>query len=124
MQHPETHRVTAAHGPRPAGPPDRCFYCNQPVGAEHDPDCVCRERTVVIRLTMDVTVAVPEHWTVDDIEFKYNDSSWCMDNILSVLERPHAHGACLCGSTHARFRHEATEDDDELFGWDDLTQKD
>lgn len=112
MNHPETHLVTASHGPRPAGRPDRCFYCGQMVGREHKLDCVMRERTVVIEVTLQVPIAVPESWDAGAIEFRYGDSSWCADNLIDLLENCTGKH-CLCGYFESRFLREATAGDEQ-----------
>lgn len=74
-----THWLVADYGVRPAGPPDRCFYCDMPMGQEHKEGCVIRQRTVVIRYQIDLVVAVPEDWNPDMINFRYNESTWCAE---------------------------------------------
>lgn len=106
----ETQRVTQEHGPRPAGRPDQCFYCGQPVGEDHQPDCVMRERTVVIEWTIRMVVKVPESFTQENIEFKYNGSSYCNDNLLSYLDKE---DCCLCQRSKVIFVREATEQDEK-----------
>jgi hypothetical protein len=53
MNHPETYIVTEKNGPRPAGPPDECFYCGQKIGQKHKSDCVCRDRSVMVRMIVE-----------------------------------------------------------------------
>lgn len=95
---------------RPARPDGTCFYCKEPIGNEHKPDCVVRSRTVVIRFMVDVVVSVPENWDKTDIEFMYNEGSWCASNLVEMLkEKP----GCLCSCTEAEYVREATEADEE-----------
>lgn len=112
MNHPETHPVTAKHGPRPAGQPDECFYCSAAVGDHHDPNCVMRARTVVLRYSFNVVVAVPEHWTPEQVEFHRNDSSWCADNAIHAEFTQRREDACWCPDFRAKYVREATEDDE------------
>jgi hypothetical protein len=112
MIHPETHEVTEDRGPRPAGPPDECFYCLQPVGERHKGDCIIRERTVVLRMTVELVVRVPEEWDHDMIEFHRNESSWCSGNVVSELKRKE----CLCRETKFQYLREATQEEDEEWG--------
>lgn len=114
MKHPETHAVTATYGPRPAGPPDECFYCQVKVGGEHKPGCVLRQRTVVLRYSYDVVIAVPADWDKRMVEFHRNDSSWCADNSLPELNR-HAQSSCWCPQFTASFVREATAVDEVPF---------
>jgi hypothetical protein len=111
MIHPETFIVTADNGPRPAGKPDECFYCQRPIGAEHEADCVMRDRTVVVRLTVEYPIRVPEHWTPEDIELHRNDSSWCIGNAVVELDSVNDQG-CICGIAKVEYVREATEDDE------------
>lgn len=111
MDHPETHTVTLDNGPRPAGKPDRCFYCNQCIGELHTETCVLRNRTVVVRAVVEYVVRVPSSWSVEDILFHRNDSSWCKSNLISELERIDG-SVCLCGSVLFEFVREATVEDE------------
>lgn len=66
---------------------DRCFYCPSTIGSEHGPECVRRQRTIVVRTVVEHTVLVPEFWDEDLINFSRNESSKCADNILDELAR-------------------------------------
>lgn len=113
LQH--TNTVTAENGPRPAGKPDQCFYCGQPLGAEHANDCVCRVKVVMVEVTMQIPRVVPASWPPGIVNFHLNDSSWCADNIGNDLERYLAaksdDAPCMCGRFHGKFLREATEAD-------------
>jgi hypothetical protein len=101
MNHPETHIIRPEDkrcGERP------CFYCKGET--IHDPECVLRRRTVVIRYTVEYAIAVPEHWDVEQINFHRNESSWCQGNALhelaeltghDLVERPELQDECDCG---------------------------
>ena len=91
---PETWTVTKENGPRPAGKPDECFYCQQPLGAPHAFECVCRTRRVIVRATIEYEVAVPSFWDSDMIEFHRNEGSWCSNNMLNELAELNRN--CLC----------------------------
>ncbi|MHB0943353.1 hypothetical protein ACYCSU_17025 [Paenibacillus sp. ALE1] len=99
---------------RPAGKPDRCFYCSNLIGEEHKQDCVIRNKTVVMDFTIRLVVDVPEYWTEDDIEFKYNKGTWCADNLVQMITRED--GRCLCPHVEAKFIRDATLDDEENWG--------
>lgn len=122
MRHPETHAITARHGPRPAGPPDRCFYCDGPVGAQHARDCVMRQRTVVVRMTVEYVVEVPENLPPDMIEFMRNEGSWCATNALDELqpneEEDPEGNCCLCHTTAFEYVREATPEDEKSIWFD------
>lgn len=77
------------NGIRPAGKPDECFYCHGRVGEMHGSECVIINRMS----TYGVYVAGqrigewkrpdPAHWNEHDCNFHKNDSSWCINNMLS-----------------------------------------
>ena len=107
--------VTPENGPRPAGRPDQCFYCGQPVGAEHKEDCVCRVKVVMVQVTMTIPRVVPASWDADAVDFHLNESSWCANNIEDDLARyKDAMGddaPCMCGAFSGEYLRDATEED-------------
>ncbi len=109
--------VTPDHGPRPAGPPDQCFYCQQPLGAEHGAECVLRQKTVRLTLHIPVVVAVPEYWETDDIEFYYGQSSHCLSSFVGKLARweERHKNRCLCGTLRVTMDGEAAATDHDDF---------
>ena len=111
MELPKTWMVTKKHGPRPAGPPDACFYCQEVIGAPHASTCVMVERTVVVRLTIDLVRQQPASWTPKQINFHHSESSWCKDNILNILKN--RTGDCLCPTATIEYVREATLEDHE-----------
>ena len=101
---------------RPAGKPDRCFYCGELIGSQHKPECVIRQRTVVLDCTIRVVMPVPEDWDEEMINFHFNESSWCANNILETLSDHVEKGEnCLCPRTSIRYVEDATEEDEELW---------
>jgi hypothetical protein len=105
-------------GIRDAGSPDHCFYCNTPKGEIHEEECVIRSRTVVVRFSIDLVVDVPESWQASNIEFKYNEGTWCANNITEMLtETVHRMDAagigCLCDTLSAEFVREADSIDEK-----------
>lgn len=114
-----THWLVADHGIRPAGPPDRCFYCDRKMGQEHKDGCVIRKRTVVVRYQIDLVVSIPEDCTADMINFRYNESTWCGDNLVDDIaaaaqRMEDGPAGCLCPVVHAQYLREATEEDEAL----------
>ena len=61
-----------------------------------------------------MVVSVPENWTKEDIEYKYNYGTWCADNLINMLDREGK--GCLCPYSKATYIREATEDDEEHWG--------
>ncbi len=110
MRHPETHLVTPENGPQPAGKPDECFYCKQPVGSLHKPDCVARERSIVVRYSFEIVIRYPESATPEGFEHHRNWSGWCADNALAELDCGYG---CLCSRFHAEFVREATQNEED-----------
>jgi len=117
MKRPETFLVTPEYGPRPAGKPTECFYCQQPLGSEHGADCVIRQRTVVVRMTIEYVVAIPESWTPEDLEFHRNESSWCSSNALDEIGGTGDDSPCICPTTRFSFVREATPEDVALMDY-------
>lgn len=110
-----TNKVTPENGPRPAGKPDECFYCAEPLGADHKPDCVCRLKVVMVEVTMTIPRLVPASWDAGMVDFHLNDSSWCADNIEGDLARymaaKGADAPCMCGRFSGKFLRDADADD-------------
>jgi len=103
------------HGIRPAGSPDKCFYCGVKKGGIHKKDCVIRNRTIIMKMEIEIPMTVPEFWTKRDCEFHKNESSWCANNILPVIEKMVKDHGCLCGLTHFKFLREASEFDEDYY---------
>jgi hypothetical protein len=74
-------------GIRPAGPNDACFYCRAKIGDTHGPECAIPIRTVVVKMEIEYTIDIPEHWDVDMLHFHRNDGSWCSNNGMYELDR-------------------------------------
>lgn len=110
---------------RPAKPNGTCFYCSQTIGQPHRSDCVIVSKTVVITATIKLVVSVPRNWNAENIDFKYNESSWCADNLLEALGRwAEARGAeeaytstgasCSCGAVDIVCGRDATQEDHDM----------
>lgn len=85
---------------RPLGMDGTCFYCRQPIGAEHKDDCVLIKKTVKVRLTIEYDVDVPSHWDAHSVEFHRNGSGWCADNLVRELQNLAEREGCLCSVAH------------------------
>jgi hypothetical protein len=98
---------------RPAGNPGECFYCNEEKGSTHSQDCVIRNRSVVVRMSVEYVVLVPESWTEKDIEWMRNEGTWCALNgfieVDNLMERT---GECGCSRVTYAYVREATEEDE------------
>lgn len=96
-----------------------CFYCREPIGGTHKANCIIPQRTVVVDFTIRLVTSEPEGSSKEDIEFHYNDASWCAGNVLAWLRRlfpDDDHGRCPCACTEAVFVREATAEDEEGYG--------
>lgn len=109
---------TTDNGVRPAGEPDRCFYCRAGISEPHGPECVMVRRSVVIRATIDFVHDVPAHWGEDDIRFNLNESSRCAGNTLADLAEQAEGEWCFCGQIDHDFVREATEEDHQDLGFE------
>lgn len=104
---------------RPARQDGTCFYCGQPIGGHHADDCVIPQKTCVVDFTIRLVTSEPAYWNKDNIEFHYNESSWCADNLMGYLEEfENNTGRCMCGLVSAEFIREATKEDEIWFGYD------
>lgn len=93
-----TFEITATDdGIRPAGKPDECFFCHQHVGSNHTKGCAItwRLKTVKLLAVVEFEEEVPEHWTNEDIRFRYNKSTWCALNLWGRFDD----GTCGCSYT-------------------------
>ena len=108
-------------GVRPAGSPDKCFYCGRAKGAPHKADCVIPQRSVVLEMKIKYVASVPAYWTEGDILFHRNESSTCSNNDIQLIARQaEADGPNICNScsrTEVSFVREATELDMEEMGF-------
>ena len=66
--------------------PSRCVHCLRVLGSVHTAECVRVQREVTIHVTMTLPVRIPASWTPEDIEFYFNESSWCLDNMKDLLQ--------------------------------------
>lgn len=98
----------------PAGLPDECFWCKEKIGKEHKPECVVRQRTVVIKIEWELVYKVPESWTEEDINFHLNESSWCSNNLarqIAKMEEDQDVDFCVFGGMD--YVREATKGDEK-----------
>lgn len=96
---------------RPARRDGNCFYCHQPIGGVHLPDCVIVSKSVVVRFSIDLVCEQPASWDRSDTEGRYNEGSWCADNLLQMLTDLASRGGCLCDFVKAEYLREATQED-------------
>ena len=90
------------------GSPDKCFYCKGETHEQHEEHCVTLDRPVKLRVSFDIITIVPRSHDKHDIEFRYNESSYCADNMLDTLEQYGKANGCLCSVMSVEMVGEAT----------------
>ena len=98
--------VNNDYGIRPAGPSDACFYCHSKIGQEHGKECVVIHKKVRVRAVVEYEIKVPHSWSSSDIEFRYNEGTWCADNVARDIQKhidSIKDGGCLCGNTKVEY---------------------
>jgi hypothetical protein len=98
---------------RPAGRPGECFYCKALVGQEHKKGCVCRRRTVVLKVEAELVVSVPEDWPQDLAGEPFSCQSTVLERLRETEQRMEAaEEGCMCGVIQTSFLREATGEDE------------
>jgi hypothetical protein len=92
---------------------DNCFWCLSEVGEEHAIGCPSRRRTVVLKISFEIVMPVPESWDDEQIVFHYNLARACSSNLLQDLSDLNKRVDCLCDFTTVEFLREATPEDEE-----------
>ena len=80
----------------PAGKAGECFWCKQKFGSLHKLTCVTWKRKVYVRHTLTLVHEVPMCWTVKNVNFHFNESSWCASNISDLIGDKNQPSPCLC----------------------------
>lgn len=62
-----------------------------------------KNKTVNIRWTIDLPMEVPEDWDADLINFHFNESSWCCDNLIDLLQEYSDKHGCICSICKGEF---------------------
>lgn len=123
MNKPETW-IVDQDAIRPAGPKDACCYCREPFGGAHKPDCVLRKKSVVVKFTGQCVIVIPQDWTEENVNFRYDGSSHCTNNLFNGLADAinHEDEKCLCSDVEVVYEREATEEDErDLMVVDELS---
>lgn len=89
-----------------------CGVCQARNGQQHRRGCVNRRRTVVVKVTVELVIDVPEDADEYDIEEKAD----C--NLLTAIgeleERLFEEGHCSCNFMETKYLREATAEDERL----------
>lgn len=64
----------------------KCFYCTALIGEYHDGKCPLWKKQMLVRMTLEYPVEVPNYWTKEDLEFHRNEGTWCGDNAIQELK--------------------------------------
>lgn len=79
----------------------KCSHCVATIGQLHDDECPRYRKNVVIKLEVLCLIDVPNSWNDHEVEFYYNDSSSCLNNLYNDIEaaksRIDLDGSCMCG---------------------------
>lgn len=59
-------------------------------------------------MTFDLIMEVPRGWAKEQIEFRYNEGTWCSGNITNDLERVFKVDECMCARTSFEYLGDAT----------------
>lgn len=91
--------IVTKEATRPNGNKTACFYCRQPIGTEHHATCVLIKKKVQVQVTFLREMEVPAHWEKDDMEYHWNDSSWCVNNLFRDIGEHIGGESCMCPFT-------------------------
>lgn len=79
----------------------KCSHCKSLIGVKHEEECPRYRKNVVIKLEVLCLVEMPNCYTEGDVEFYYNESSSCLNNLYNDIEKActklNAEGSCMCG---------------------------
>jgi len=106
---PPDRRLVAADCERPARMDGTCFYCRQPVGGLHVPNCVAFKRRVRVRAVIEYEIDVPASWSKEQIEFHRNEGSWCADNMIDEISAIGGEDGCLCAAVQFTYLDDVEE---------------
>jgi len=71
----------------------------------------------LVNFSIDLVVDLPSSWDKDLVNFHFNESSWCSDNFVDLLQeeidRLALDGGCLCSSLRAKCLDVGVKDDQE-----------
>lgn len=95
--------VPQDNGLRPAGDPDKCFYCGQSIGQPHRRRCVVVEKKIKVQYIIEDEIMVPHFWTAEDFEAHRNYGFWCADNAMDAIKAKIAKADCACGILRVKF---------------------
>ena len=88
---------------RPAGNRTNCFYCNQPIGNKHLTSCVLINQMIRCEFTITIDIPWPAEWSEDNVNYKLNNSGWCLDNIYKYIDDKCKETECICPFTKGKY---------------------
>jgi len=91
----------------------RCRDCDELVGNKHYSDCSIPQRSVVMRFSVEIVMAIPEREEGEKAAIRYTQGGWCGDNLIPMLADLADRAGCLCPHFFAEFVREATHLDQE-----------
>ena len=63
-----------------------------------------RTKKVKIQFCIDMVVDLPEYYTKDEVEFLYNESSFCKNNLLNKLNTLYNDESEICLCPYAKIK--------------------
>ncbi len=75
---------------------DRCFYCDRLIGQCHEDSCILISKKVRIRAIIEYETSVPSKWTANNINFYFNEGTWCASNFINEIEKREKEYGCMC----------------------------
>lgn len=71
------------------------------------------QKHIVVRFSVDLVIEAPAKWTKENADFRFNDGTWCADNLVDMMQETidRMHGNCLCNFTTAEMLRDATDED-------------
>ena len=55
-----------------------------------------------IEIRIKLPIDFPEEWNIQQIEFYLNDSSYCCDNLIDLLQKYSKTHGCICSITECK----------------------
>ena len=87
----------------PAREDGTCFYCMQPIGQKHKQECVSVHKKVLIELKINLEMEWPAGWDKAQVEYRMNEHTYCMDNIIDQLQQKSQEDGCVCSIISAKY---------------------
>lgn len=74
------------------------------------------QKRVKIRISFEIETIEPSNFSKEDIEFRYNQGSWCADNAIDMILQQQKKDSCLCKSCKVEYVETIQENKNILSG--------